>query len=90
MAAEKELKALREKAEAIKKETLELINTAKGFTGKDAKDLVGYAKKNWKAVLGVAAALGIGGVLLKRRSSKKAKAKTKVAKKKTTKKIKEV
>jgi hypothetical protein len=89
MSAEKEIKALREKAEAIKKETLEFINTAKGFSSKDAKDLVGYAKKNWKAVLGIVAALGIGGALLKRRSSK-AKAKAKVAKKKTTKKTKTV
>jgi len=81
MGNENELKALRDKADAIKKDTLEFINTAKGLSDmgiKDAKKLVGYAKKNWKTVLGVVAALGIGGALMKRRKSK---GKAKVAKK---------
>lgn len=83
MASDNEIKVLKEKAEAIKKDTLEFINTAKGLSNvglKDAKKLVGYAKQNWKSVLGVVAALGIGGALLKRRGSK---TKKKVAKKTT-------
>jgi len=83
MASDNEIKALKEKADAIKKDTLEFINTAKGLSDlglKDAKKLVGYAKNNWKSVLGVVAALGIGGALLKRKA-KKAKTKTTKAKK---------
>jgi len=92
MARDNEIRALKEKAAAIKKDTLEFISTAKGLSDlglKDAKNLVGYAKKNWKSVLGVVAALGVGGALLKRRRSK-AKAKTTVAKKKIAKKTKRV
>jgi hypothetical protein len=82
MATDNEIKALKEKANAIKKDTLEFIDAAKGLSNlgiKDAKKMVGFAKENWKSVLGVVAALGIGGALLKR------KKKSKVAKEKPAK-----
>lgn len=64
----KELKALQKKAEAIKGDTEEFIRNAKRLSikgVKDAKELIGLAKKNWKSVLGAAAVLGLGGAILR-------------------------
>ena len=66
---------LKEKADFLKRETETLINAAKELSKvsfKDAEKFVDFAKENWKSILGVAAALGMGGaVMTKGKSSAK-------------------
>ena len=83
-----EIRALEQKAKSIKNDTEEFISTAKKLSTeglREAKSLIGLAKSNWKTVLGAAAALGIGGAILKKTKtvtkSRKIKALTKTVKK---------
>jgi len=84
----REIQALKAKAESLKKDTQEFLSSARNLSKlglKDAKGLVDFAKSNWKAVLGVAAALGIGGAILKKRKKSKTKSKKRKSTKRKTK-----
>lgn len=73
-----EIRALEQKARSLKTDTEAFVSSAKKLSDegvKEAKSLIGLARDNWKAVLGAAAALGIGGAILSKRSASSSKLK---------------